>query len=384
VAEASKPTDWNGNGLLTDKNLAFDVNNDDALSPSPTTTLTPFDDWKNLKLKGGSIGAGGDSPQPVVTTLMEMTPEDVKLVLSADLAPPTTTAMVTPAPNAAGWNRTDVTVTLTATDDISGVARTEYDLDGAGSTVLTGPIPITSEGVHTLQFHSIDRSQNVESTTQIVVNMDKTPPEAVITYDPKAHQIVVTGRDALSGVNPGSIPPVSITPANWTDFGSDAAEQRTYLISDRAGNTLALTMKVKCEDDEFEFSVTDLRYNHDEKHHKPQRNTIEFERVVGRGLDHPLLAVEQEVSLGEGDARSTVEATYDVLHDESEIEYLTGGCKANTKPGEGQREKGLRSDETNPDETKNDEQSGDKNDPEQRGLILLSVVTDKGRLNVEQ
>jgi len=239
VADASKPIDWNGNGVLADKNFAFDVNGDDALSPPPTTTLTPFDDWKNLKLKGGSIGAGGEAQQPMVSTIIEMTPEDIKLVLPVDLAPPTTTAVVTPAPNAAGWNRTDVTVTLTATDDISGVARTEYDLDGAGSSVVTGPIPITTEGIHTLQFHSIDRSQNVESTKQIVVSIDKTPPEAVITYDPKAHEIVVTGRDALSGVNPGSIPPVSVTPENWTDFGSDAAEKRTYLISDRADNTLA-------------------------------------------------------------------------------------------------------------------------------------------------
>src|SRR3984893_14938681 len=114
VADASKPIDWNGNGVLTDKNLAFDVNGDDATSPPPTKTLTPFDDWKNLKLKGGSIGAGGDARQTMVTTVMEMTPEDIKLVLPADLAPPQTTAVVTPAPNAARSHRTDVTVPLTA------------------------------------------------------------------------------------------------------------------------------------------------------------------------------------------------------------------------------------------------------------------------------
>jgi hypothetical protein len=376
VADASKPIDWNGNGTLADKNFAFDVNGDDATSPTPTTTLTPFDDWKNLKLKGGSIGAGGDAQPPMVTTVMEMTPEDIKLVLPADLAPPTTTAMVTPPPNAAGWNRTDVTVTLSATDDISGVARTEYDLDGAGSVVVTGPIPITTEGIHTIQFHSIDRSQNVESPKQLIVRIDKTPPEAVITYDPWVHAILVTGRDALSGVNPGAIPPVAVTPETWTDFGSDVAEKRTYVISDRADNTLALTLMVKCEDDEFEFSVTDLLYNHAEEHHKPQRNTVEFERVVGRGLDHPLLAVEQEVSLGGGDTRSILEATYDVLHDESEIEYLTGGCQSGTQPGEGQTDERRRNDEQRADQP--------QNDPEQRGLILVHIVTDQGRLNVEQ
>lgn len=380
VADASKPIDWNTNGSTTDKNFSFDVTGDGTISP----LLSPYDDWKNLKLKGGSIGAGGDAQQPMVTTIIEMTPEDMKLVLPADTTPPTTTAIVTPTPNAAGWNRTDVAVTLNATDDISGVARTEYNLDGAGPTVVTGPITITTEGIHTLQFHSIDRSQNVETMKWIVISIDKTPPEEVITYDAKTHQIVVTGRDALSGVNPGPISPVSVTPSTWTDFGSDAVEIRTYRIFDHAGNSLVLTMKVKCKYDEFEFSITDLRYNDGTKPYKPQRNTIGFERLIGRSLDHPLLAVKQEVSFGEGHARSTVEATYDVLHDESEIEHLTGGCKSATKTDEYQEDKGQQSGQDNGGRSKSSERYVDKNDPEQRGLILLRIVTARGRLKVEE
>jgi hypothetical protein len=379
VADASKPIDWNSNGLTTDKNLAFDVNGDGT-----TTTLSPYDDWKNLKLKGGSIGAGGDVLQPMITRVDEITPEEMKRVLPADLAPPVTTAVVSPAPNAAGWNRTDVVVTLNATDDISGVARTEGDLDGAGSTVVTGPIPITTEGIHTLRFHSIDRSQNVETPKQITVRIDKTPPEAVITYNPKAHQILVTGRDALSGVNPAPINPISVTPLIWTAFGSDVAETRTYRIVDHADNSLLLTMKVKCEHDEFEFSITELRYNEANEPHTPQRNTIEFERVVGRGLDHPLLAVEQEVSFGEGDARMTVEATYDVFHDESEIEYLIAGCERTVKIAGVQKNKLQQIGKYISDGNKGGERKGDENDPEQHGLILLRIVTDKGQLKLEE
>jgi hypothetical protein len=103
--------------------------------------------------------------------------------------------------------------------------------------------------------------------------------------------------------------------------------------------------------------------------------------VIGRGLNHPLLAVEQEVSFGEGDMRRTVEASYNVLNDESEIEYLTGDCKCGDGGG------------TNEGTPKRDG-SGEKGgsgkgdsagkDPELRGLILLRVVTDKGRLLLEQ
>jgi hypothetical protein len=240
------------------------VNGDSATlpagAPPPPTTLTPYDDWLNLKLKGGSIGSGANFQHPADTTVMEMTPEDMKRVLPTDTKPPVTTATLAPPANAGGWNRTDVLVTLHATDDISGVARTEAGLDGAPSVRATGPIPITTEGIHTLQFHSIDRSQNVEATRQAAVLIDKTPPEAVITYDPKMHQIVVTGTDALSGVNPGPIAPASVLSSTWTDFGSDAVQTRTYRIVDRADNSLVLTLKVKCGADEYEISVTDLCY----------------------------------------------------------------------------------------------------------------------------
>lgn len=385
VADGSQPIDWNGNGLLTERSVAFDVNGDSATVPPPATppptTLTPYDDWLNLKLKGGSIGFGANVQHPTDTTVMEMTPEDMKRVLPTDTTPPVTTATVAPPANAGGWNRTDVLVTLHATDDISGIARTEAGLDGAASVGVTGPIPITTEGIHTLQFHSIDRSQNVEATKQMVVRIDKTPPEAVITYDPKTHLIVVTGTDALSGVNPEPIAPASVLSSTWTEFGSDAVETRTYRIVDHADNSLVLTLKVKCEADEYEISITDLcygdsdfRYQEGRQSHKPQRNTINFERLMGRSQDHPLLAVEQEVSLGEGAGRRTVEATYDVLHDESEIAHVTRDCGSSGKSNDGLEGK----------ERGGGASQAAKNDPEQRGLILLRIVTDKGQLKLKE
>ena len=140
-------------------------------------------------------------------------------------------------------------------------------------------------------------------------------------------------------------------------------------------------MKVKCEADEYEISVTDLfygdsdfRYQESRQPHKPQRNTINFERLMGRSQDRPLLAVEQTVSLGEGTARRTVEATYDVLHDESEIAHVTRDCGSSAQ---------------SQDELESEGHGGEaspatKNDPEQRGLILLSIVTDKGQLKLKE
>jgi hypothetical protein len=373
VADGSQPIDWNGDGVANNKNVAVDTNND-----SSSGALAPFDDWKNLKLRGGAIGAGGSYQPPQESSIIEITPAELQLILPADTTPPHTSASIWPAPNAAGWNRTDVKVTFLATDDISGVARTECDVDGGGLSATTGPVPVTGEGVHRVDYHSIDRSQNIEAIRHLDVRIDKTAPEAVISYDPVANDIVVTGRDGLSGVDPKSVKPAhTVSPTTWTDFGSDVAETRVYQIRDRADNRTTLTMKVRCSPRTYEASVLAIRYD-DERHagrssepsdrlhgvespSKPQRNTIVFERVVGRNSDHPLLGVTQIVSIGEEGSRSTIRARYDVLDDLTLLVHETGSpCCADRERLQPALEADIR------------------------GLVLLHIATHDGHLTVEE
>src|SRR6185295_10645643 len=49
------------------------------------------------------------------------------LAAAADTTPPTITAAVTPAPNANGWNRTNVTVRFTCADTESGIGLSRGD-----------------------------------------------------------------------------------------------------------------------------------------------------------------------------------------------------------------------------------------------------------------
>ena len=355
VADGSKPIDWDGNGKTTDTNLSFDTNNDGSTLP-----LAPYDDWKNLKLKGGAIGAGGQYPPPAESSIVELTPADRALILPADTTPPVTTATLTPAPNAAGWNRTPVAVAFTATDDISGVALTEVEVDGALPVAVTGPVLLTAEGVHGLAYHSVDRSQNVEPVQHLDVRIDLTAPEAVISYDPVTDEVVVTGRDALSGVDPGPVSPSSVTPVDWTDFGSDVAELRVYRIRDHADNETILRLKLRCAPVSYELSVLDVRYDDEQQSSfRGERNTIVFDRVVGRGAAHPLLGVEQVVAIGAGAARTTVRVRYDVLDDESLVVHETGSYCCS-------------------------DDAGAAGEAETRGLVGLSVVTGRGGLTVEE
>jgi hypothetical protein len=62
-----------------------------------------------------------------------------------------------------------VTVTLSATDNLSGVASTTYSLDGGANTIYGTPFTITTPGSHTLKFFSTDLAGNVEATQTITI-----------------------------------------------------------------------------------------------------------------------------------------------------------------------------------------------------------------------
>ena len=106
-----------------------------------------------------------------------------------DHTAPVTTATLTPGIRN-GWYASP-TLTLTATDGPSGsgVARTDYSLDGGAWTQYTGPISGFSTGNHFVQYHSTDNAGNVESTKLIAFKVDAVKPTVTITAPADGAQI---------------------------------------------------------------------------------------------------------------------------------------------------------------------------------------------------
>ena len=106
-----------------------------------------------------------------------------------DHTPPVTTATLTPGIRN-GWYASP-TLTLTATDGPSGsgVAETDYSLDGGPSQVYTGPISGFTTGNHFVQYHSVDVAGNVEATKLIAFKVDAVKPQVTITAPADGAQI---------------------------------------------------------------------------------------------------------------------------------------------------------------------------------------------------
>src|SRR5205814_4850856 len=102
----------------------------------------------------------------------------------SDTIPPATLAVISPQPNAAGWNNSNVTVTLNSTDNEpggTGVKQIQWSLKGAQTASSTIPgstttLTISTEGTTTLTYFATDNAGNQEVPKTLTIQIDKTPP----------------------------------------------------------------------------------------------------------------------------------------------------------------------------------------------------------------
>ena len=111
-----------------------------------------------------------------------------------------------------------VQVVLGPTDATSGVAATEFRVDGGSWTDYTGPVVVTGAGDHTVRFRSTDVAGNVEEEQSLAVTVDAdgppadtTAPVTTVRTDPgspdgsagwftTAPKVTLSATDAGSGV----------------------------------------------------------------------------------------------------------------------------------------------------------------------------------------
>jgi hypothetical protein len=174
-----------------------------------------------------------------------------KVITTTDNIPPVTIAMASPAANSSGWNNSDVTLTLSATDNEgdSGVKEIRYRLTGVltEERVISGntaQILISSEGTTTLIYWAIDNVGNVETSKSLEIKLDKTPPTITAQASPLANAygwnnsdvtVSFAAFDNISGVATVTEPQTITTGGQNQYIGGEATDSAgnqatTYVI----------------------------------------------------------------------------------------------------------------------------------------------------------
>ncbi|HEY8863153.1 MAG TPA: hypothetical protein VIO37_03155 [Candidatus Dormibacteraeota bacterium] len=92
--------------------------------------------------------------------------------ITVDLTPPVTTAVVTGTFKDGSWKAVNpATLTLTATDNLTGVAATYYTINGGAPQTYTGPVSL-GPGAYVIQYWSVDGVGNVEPANTILVRVN--------------------------------------------------------------------------------------------------------------------------------------------------------------------------------------------------------------------
>jgi hypothetical protein len=154
--------------------------------------------WGAVMLDPGS--AGDPTPEPTPTPTPTPTPPP----------PGDTTAPVTTVGGADdAWHNTSVTLEFSASDGGSGVAYTEYSLDGQAwvrgtSLSLTLGKRAVNSGVHVVAYRSADLAGNVEAEQYAYVKLDgkfpATTSNAAEYTGTGSFTLVLSPTDAHSGV----------------------------------------------------------------------------------------------------------------------------------------------------------------------------------------
>jgi parallel beta-helix repeat protein len=192
--------------------------------------------WSDWTTPDGNYDGFVDNPYVVVAAPTPPVQDNYPWTIENGWLPKTTISFAGTAGND-NWFKSDVTVTLTATDN-NTIAKTEYSFDKISWNVYSGPFIISDEGEKTIYFHSIDSNGDSEKINEDHIKIDKTPPvvTAVKTPEPNGNgwnnsevTINFTCNDNLSGIFSCSPPTILSTEGVNQSVSATA--------TDKAGNT---------------------------------------------------------------------------------------------------------------------------------------------------
>ena len=122
--------------------------------------------------------------------------------LICDLTPPVSTISLPPPDGNHGWYRTQPPISISAYDNLSGVASIWIQIDGGVVEPYTAIPPLT-DGNHTIGYFAVDRVGNSETEKFIKIKIDRWMPSIVCNTDVLFNRVKYTAvvSDVTSGMD---------------------------------------------------------------------------------------------------------------------------------------------------------------------------------------
>lgn len=130
--------------------------------------------------------AGNAAPEKSVAFTVVAAPQP-------DTTPPSTNASAAGEQDGDGNFVGAATVTITATDADSGVARIQYALDNGGWTTYTTPVVVRATGAHTLKYRATDNAGNTAAEKSVTFTVVSSGEDACPASDTRP--TVIIGSD---------------------------------------------------------------------------------------------------------------------------------------------------------------------------------------------
>lgn len=158
------------------------------------------------------------------------------LVVGVDNDPPSITATISPAPNAAGWNNTNVTVAFSCSDTTSGIAS------------CPPPQTVTTEGANQIITAAAKDNAGNATSTSVTINLDKTPPSIQPVASPQPNAAGWNNTDVTVSFNCGdSLSGIATCASASTVSGDGARQTISGTAVDVAGNVATASIPVKID-----------------------------------------------------------------------------------------------------------------------------------------
>jgi len=138
--------------------------------------------------------------------------------LKIDKTPPVSTATLS-GTMSGGWYSSEVKITLSAADALSGAGRVLYSLDGGAYIEYLGQITVSEDGRHVLNYYAEDKAGNLEVERSVRFGVDTSKPVVDYLLEPAPNaagwnntdvSVMFRGTDTLSGISECSSATVSV------------------------------------------------------------------------------------------------------------------------------------------------------------------------------